>query len=108
MSSKKTDGSFKVDPNGKRAEAAGHTESAPKASAPEKITEKKKMGRPNKGKSTGKRVNFVLSEEIYNKYLEVEAAFGYNFTQFAKQAIEKDLDNNFDIYKEIAKKISGK
>lgn len=89
------------------APEAGHTESTPEASAPEEITEKKKMGRPNKGKSTGKRVNFVLSEEVYNKYLEVEAAFGYNFTQFAKKAIERDLNNNFETYKEMAKKISG-
>lgn len=93
---------FDQNPNDVRAKAVGHTESAPEASK-----EKKKMGRPNKGKSTGKRVNFVLSEEIYAKYLEVEAAFGYNFTQFAKQAIEKDLDNNFEFYKEIAQKISG-
>lgn len=50
--------------NEKKVEVANETT---EALAPEKITEKKKMGRPNKGKSTGKRVNFVLSEEIYNK-----------------------------------------
>lgn len=72
-------------------------------SAPEESTEKKKMVRPDKGKC----VDFVLPEEVYAKYLEVEAAFGYNFTQFAKKAIERDLNNNFETYKEMAKKISG-
>lgn len=99
---------FDQNPNDVRAKAAGHTESTPEASISKKNTEKKKIGRPNKGKSTGKRVNFVLSEEVYAKYQEVEAAFGYNFTQFAKQAIEKDLNNNFNFYKEMAQKMTIK
>ena len=96
---------FNQNPNDVRAKAAGYAE--PVSEAP-KNTEKKKIGRPNKGKSAGKRVNFVLSEEVYAKYQEVEAAFGYNFTQFAKQAIEKDLNNNFNFYKEMAQKMTTK
>ena len=95
MSSKKTDGSFKIDPNGKRAKAAVET-------APEEPEQKKPTKRK---KSDGKRVNFVLPWDTYAQWEEVAEAFGGNFSQFAVKAIEKDLKNNAAIYKEVIERL---
>lgn len=95
MSTKKTDGSFKIDPNGKRAKAAVET-------APEEPEQKKPTKRK---KSDGKRVNFVLPWDTYAQWEEVAEAFGGNFSQFAVKAIEKDLKNNAAIYKEVIERL---
>lgn len=103
MSTKKTDGSFKIDPNGKRAKAAVETAPAPETTtAPEEPEQKKTTKRK---KSDGKRVNFVLPWDTYAKWEEVAEAFGGNFSQFAIKAIEKDLKNNEAVYKEVIERL---
>lgn len=103
MSTKKTDGSFKIDPNGKRAKAAVETAKAPDTTtAPEEPEQKKPTKRK---KSDGKRVNFVLPWEVYAQWEEVAEAFGGNFSQFAVKAIEKDLKNNAAVYKDVIERL---
>lgn len=105
MSSRKTDGSFKVDPHKKMERAAVEATEAP---APDTTTvsEEPEQKKPTKRKkSDGKRVNFVLPWEVYAQWEEVAEAFGGNFSQFAVKAIEKDLKNNEAFYKEVAEKL---
>ena len=106
MSTKKTDGSFKIDPNVKRAKAAVETAEVPApdtTTAPEEPEQKKTTKRK---KSDGKRVNFVLPWEDYAQWEEIAEAFGGNFSQFAIKAIEKDLKNNAAVYKEVIERLS--
>lgn len=106
MSSRKPDGSFKVNPNIKRAKAAVETAEAPvpdTTTAPEEPEQKKATKRK---KSDGKRVNFVLPWEVYAQWEEVADAFGGNFSQFAVKAIEKDLKNNAAVYKDVIERMS--
>lgn len=76
---------------------------APEASAPD--TEQKKPTK--RKKSDGKRVNFVLPWEVYAQWEEVAEAFGGNFSQFAIEAIKKDLKNNTDLYNDYIQKKHG-
>lgn len=105
MSSRKTDGSFKVDPHKKMEMAAVEATEAP---APDTTTvpEEPEQKKPTKRKkSDGKRVNFVLPWEVYAQWEEVAEAFGGNFSQFAVKAIEKDLKNNATVYKEVIERL---
>lgn len=105
MSSRKTDGSFKVDPHKKMERAAVEATEAP-ASEVTTVPEEPEQKKPTKRKkSDGKRVNFVLPWEIYAQWEEVAEAFGGNFSQFAVKAIEKDLKNNATVYKEVIERL---
>lgn len=107
MSSRKTDGSFKVDPHKKMERAAVEATEAP---APDTTTvpEEPEQKKPTKRKkSDGKRVNFVLPWEVYAQWEEVAEAFGGNFSQFAIEAIKKDLKNNTDLYNDYIQKKHG-
>lgn len=109
MSSRKPNGSFRVDPNNKRAKAAIETAETPAPDTPEVTTapeEPEQKKATKRKKSDGKRVNFVLPWEVYAQWEEVAEAFGGNFSQFAVKAIEKDLKNNAAVYKEVIERMS--
>ena len=87
------------------AKEAVETAPAPDTTtAPEEPEQKKTTKRK---KSDGKRVNFVLPWEVYAQWEEVAEAFGGNFSQFAIEAIKKDLKNNTDLYNDYIQKKHG-
>lgn len=87
------------------AKTAGETvESSDTTTVPEEPEQKKTTKRK---KSDGKRVNFVLPWEVYAQWEEVAEAFGGNFSQFAIEAIKKDLKNNTDLYNDYIQKKHG-
>ena len=83
---------------------------APEAPAPDTTTapeEPEQKKTTKRKKSDGKRVNFVLPWEVYVQWEEVAEAFGGNFSQFAIEAIKKDLKNNTDLYNVYIQKKHG-
>ena len=91
----------------KRAKAAVETTEAPApevTTVPEEPEQKKATKRK---KSDGKRVNFVLPWDTYAQWEAIAEAFGGNFSQFAVEAIKKDLKNNTDLYNDYIQKKHG-
>lgn len=87
-------------------QAAGETPEAPAevTTAPEEPEQNKTTKRK---KSDGKRVNFVLPWDTYAQWEAIAEAFGGNFSQFAVEAIKKDLKNNTDLYNDYIQKKHG-
>lgn len=68
---------------------------------PEK--EKGKPGRkPTKDvKNTCTNINVAIPNELYDKWKEIKTARGNNLTQYVTDLIQKDMDENYDKYKQI-------
>ena len=67
---------------------------------PEK--EKGKPGRkPTKDvKNTCKNINVAIPKELIDKWNEIKKAKGNNLTQYVTDLIQKDMDENYDKYKQ--------
>lgn len=67
---------------------------------PEK--EKGKPGRkPTKDvKNTCKNINVAIPNELLDKWKEIKKAKGNNLTQYVTDLIQKDMDENYDKYKQ--------
>lgn len=67
---------------------------------PEK--EKGKPGRkPTKDvKNTCKNINVAIPNELIDKWNEIKKAKGNNLTQYVTDLIQKDMDENYDKYKQ--------
>lgn len=71
--------------------------------APEQqTTEKKKVGRKKEFTEPRKSTNVKVTMDLWEKWEEIQIAHGSNFTGYVNKLIQKDLDENFDKYKEVA------
>lgn len=85
---------FDNSPLGKMAApAAAHTN-----------TSKKAPGRPTTKdvKHTCKKINIAVPKDLLDKWNEIKSAVGGNQTAYIVSLIEKDLNENYDRYKQIA------
>jgi hypothetical protein len=83
-----------------------------KVEAPkEATTESKETKAKSKGKAGRKvtkdvkntctNINVAIPNELYDKWKEIKTARGNNLTQYVTDLIQKDMDENYDKYKQI-------
>lgn len=67
-------------------------------------SEKKKVGRKKTKdvKGTCKNINVAVPIVLLDKWKEVKAVHGSNLTEYVCKLIEKDMEENYDRYKELA------
>ena len=67
-------------------------------------TSKKAPGRPVEKdvKNKCKKINIAVPKELLDKWNEIKSAVGGNQTAYIVSLIEKDLNENYDRYKQIA------
>lgn len=67
-------------------------------------SEKKKVGRPKTKdvKGTCKNINVAVPIVLLDKWEEVKIVHGSNLTEYITKLIEKDMDSNYEKYKNIA------
>lgn len=68
---------------------------------------KKKVGRPKTKdvKGTCKNINVAVPIVLLDKWEEVKAAHKSNLTEYITKLIQRDMDLNYEHYKELAKMI---
>jgi uncharacterized protein (DUF4415 family) len=83
---------------------------AVKPSAPKKEPEirkttpvKRRVGRPVVIEDPRKNINIAVKVELLDKYDEVKKALGGNLTAYIGKLIEKDMNENYENYKTIAR-----
>lgn len=66
--------------------------------------QKKKVGRPKTKdiKNTCKNINVAVPTTLLDKWEEIKIVHGSNLTAYITKLIEKDMDANYERYKEIA------
>ena len=67
------------------------------------IAAKKKPGRPvtKNIKENYKTINVAMPIELLEKWKEVKRACGGNMTDYITKLVEKDMEANYEAYKEI-------
>lgn len=67
------------------------------------VKQKRKVGRPatKDVKNTCKNINIAVPVDLLNKWEEVKIVHGSNLTEYITRLIEKDMDANYERYKEI-------
>lgn len=73
---------------------------------PKKHETKRRVGRPatKHVKETCRKINVAVPIELLDKWDEVKKALGGNQTAYIVNLIRKDLNENYESYKELAKK----
>ena len=68
------------------------------------VQEKKKVGRPVKKdvKNTCRNINVAVPIVLLDKWEEVKIVHGSNLTEYITKLIERDMDSNYEHYKDIA------
>ncbi len=68
------------------------------------IQAKRRVGRPKTKdvKGTCKNINVAVPIVLLNKWEEVKIVHGSNLTEYITKLIEKDMESNYDKYKNIA------
>lgn len=71
---------------------------------PKKATQKGKVGRPKTKdvKNTCKNINVAVPKELLEQWEDVKIVHGSNLTAYIIKLIEKDMEENYDRYKDIA------
>ncbi len=67
-------------------------------------TVKQKVGRPKTKdvKGTCKNINVAVPIILLNKWEDIKIVHGSNLTEYITKLIEKDMDSNYEKYKNIA------
>ncbi len=75
----------------------------PKSQEPEP-KQKRKVGRPKTKdiKNTCRNINVAVPITLLDKWEEIKIVYGNNLTEYVTKLIEKDMDANYEHYKEIA------
>lgn len=86
----------------KTPEPTKETEKAAEATNEKPEKEKGKPGRkPTKDvKNTCRNINVAIPNELLDKWNEIKKAKGNNLTQYVTDLIQKDMDENYDKYKQ--------
>lgn len=81
------------------------TPAEPKPEIRKTTTAKKKVGRPKTKdvKGTCKNINVAVPIVLLDKWEEVKAAHKSNLTEYITKLIQRDMDLNYEHYKELAK-----
>ena len=68
------------------------------------VQEKKKVGRPVKKdvKNTCRNINVAIPIVLLDKWEEIKVVHGSNLTEYITKLIERDMDSNYEHYKNIA------
>lgn len=79
------------------------TEPEPKQEKPQ-TTQKRKVGRPKTKdiKNTCKNINVAVPITLLNKWEDIKIVHGNNLTEYITKLIEKDMNANYEHYKDIA------
>lgn len=66
-------------------------------------TSKKAPGRPTTKdvKNTCKKINIAVPKDLLDKWNEIKSAVGCNQTAYIVSLIEKDMNENYENYKQI-------
>ena len=78
-------------------------ESEPKQEKPQ-TTQKRKVGRPKTKdiKNTCKNINVAVPITLLDKWEDIKIVHGSNLTEYITKLIEKDMNANYEHYKDIA------
>lgn len=65
---------------------------------------KRKVGRPKTKdvKGTCKNINVAVPTELLDKWEEVKTVHGSNLTAYVIKLIQRDMDTNYEQYKQLA------
>lgn len=82
----------------------------PKQTEPEQkqekpqTTQKRKVGRPKTKdiKNTCKNINVAVPIKLLDKWEDIKIIHGSNLTEYITKLIEKDMNTNYEHYKDIA------
>lgn len=79
------------------------TEPEPKQDRPQ-TTQKRKVGRPKTKdiKNTCKNINVTVPITLLDKWEDIKIVHGSNLTEYITKLIEKDMNANYEHYKDIA------
>ncbi len=79
------------------------TESEQKQEKPQ-TTQKRKVGRPKTKdiKNTCKNINVAVPITLLDKWEDIKIVHGSNLTEYITKLIEKDMNTNYEHYKDIA------
>ncbi len=80
-----------------------HTEPEPKPEKPP-VKQKRKVGRPKTKdiKNTCKNINVAVPITLLDKWEDIKIVHGSNLTAYITKLIEKDMNANYEHYKDIA------
>lgn len=79
------------------------TPAEPKPEIRKTTTVKKKVGRPRTIEVERKNINIAVPVYLLEQYDEVKKALGGNQTAYIVNLIEKDMKENYEKYKDIAR-----
>lgn len=73
------------------------------------VVAKKRPGRPvtKNIKENYKNVNVAMPIELLEKWKEVKRACGGNMTDYITKLVEKDMEANYETYKEIIDRLNN-
>lgn len=97
-------------PKNKEVEKEPSTAVEPKQTEPEPkqkrppIKQKRKAGRPKTKdiKNTCKNINVAVPIKLLDKWEDIKIVHGSNLTSYITKLIEKDMNTNYEHYKNIA------
>ena len=87
-------------PSAEPTPAAGQNATIETPAEPQK-PEKKKTGRPKTKTEPTKTINIAVPVSVLEKMEIAKVCYSNNQTQYINKLIEKDLEANFDTYKQI-------
>ena len=75
----------------------------------QEVVVKKRPGRPvtKNIKENYKTVNIAMPIELLEKWKEVKRACGGNMTDYITKLVEKDMEANYETYKEIINRLNN-
>ena len=82
----------------------------PTPAEPKTATEpktKRKVGRPKIKTEETKTINIAIPVSVLDKLHMVKICYGNNVTQYINKLIERDLEANYDKYKQIADSLNN-
>ncbi len=83
-------------------------EPEPKQEKPQ-VKQKRKVGRPKTKdiKNTCKNINVAVPITLLDKWEEIKIVHGSNLTEYITKLIEKDMNANYEHYKDIANSLKN-
>lgn len=67
----------------------------------------KYVGRPKTKTEVTKTINIAVPVSVLEKLDSVKVCYGNNLTQYINKLIEKDIESNYDSYKQIADSLNS-
>ena len=73
----------------------------------EEPKKKRKVGRPKTKTEETKTINIAVPISVLEKLDTVKVCYGNNLTQYINKLIERDIEANYDNYKQIADSLNN-